>query len=125
MHIDTEVLSALSSWKQQSQYSAPDNWIFDSPVQIGRLPFSHAGVWRAFRIAAADAGILHISSHSFRHTFSSWLDVVGDTSGAAEAPYAAHRHSNHDEVWSVSGREYASRVRKNRPLGTDSELTDL
>ena len=81
MHIDTEVLGVLKSWKQQSQFSAPEDWMFASPVQIGRLPFSYAGVWRAFRRAAAKAGIPHISSHCFRHTFRSWLDVVGTPLG--------------------------------------------
>jgi integrase len=81
MYIDAEVLSVLKSWKQQSQFSRPEDWMFASPVQIGRLPFSYAGVWRAFRRAAADAGVSHISSHSFRHTFRSWLDVVGTPLG--------------------------------------------
>ena len=81
MYIDSEVLSVLKSWKQQSQFSTSDDWMFASPVQIGRLPFSYAGVWRAFRRAAGNAGISHISSHSFRHTFRSWLDVVGTPIG--------------------------------------------
>jgi integrase len=55
--------------------------MFASPVQIGRLRFSYAGVWRALRKAAAEAGIRHISSHSFRHTFRSWLDEVGTPLG--------------------------------------------
>ena len=81
MHIDPEVLGVLKTWKQQSQFAAPDDWMFASPVQIGRLPFSYAGVWRALRRAAAEAGIRHISSHSFRHTFRSWLDEVGTPLG--------------------------------------------
>jgi integrase len=81
MHIDTEVLGVLKTWKQQSQFSALEDWMFASPVQIGRLPFSYAGVWRALRKAAAEADIDHISSHSFRHTFRSWLDEVGTPLG--------------------------------------------
>lgn len=80
MHIDSEVLGVLKTWKQPSQFCAPEDWMFASPVQIGRLPFSYCGVWRAFRKAAA-AGISHISSHSFRHTFRSWIDVVGTPLG--------------------------------------------
>ncbi len=37
--------------------------------------------WRAFRKAAAKAGISPISSHCFRHAFRSWLDVVGTPLG--------------------------------------------
>lgn len=81
MHIDEQVLGVLKSWKQQSQFSSPDDWMFASPVQIGRLPFSYAGVWRALRKAAASAGIGHLSSHTFRHTFRSWLDEVGTPLG--------------------------------------------
>ena len=81
MHIDAEVLSVLKSWKLQSQFSTPADWMFASPAQIGRLPFSYPGVWRAFHKAAAKAGIGHISSHSFRHTYRSWLDVVGTPLG--------------------------------------------
>ena len=77
MHIDEKVLGVLKAWKQQSEFSAVGDWMFASPVQIGRLPFSYAGVWRALRKAAARAGIEHLSSHTFRHTFRSWLDEVG------------------------------------------------
>jgi integrase len=45
------------------------------------VPFSYAGVWRALRKAANEAGIAPISSHSFRHTFRSWLDEVGTPLG--------------------------------------------
>jgi hypothetical protein len=40
--------------------------MFASPYQIGRLPYSYAGVWGAFRRAAAEAGIGHVSWHAFR-----------------------------------------------------------
>ena len=53
MHIDSEMLEVLKMWKQKTQFSATDDWMFASPVQIGRLPFSYAGVWRALRRAAA------------------------------------------------------------------------
>lgn len=84
MHIDSEILDALKRWKQTTQFSGPDDWIFASPTQIGRLPFSYAGVWRAFRRAATKAGIGHISSHTFRHTHRSWLDAVGTPVGVQQ-----------------------------------------
>ncbi|HYL13401.1 MAG TPA: tyrosine-type recombinase/integrase [Terriglobales bacterium] len=68
MPIDPEMLDALKMWKQLTQFSANDDWMFASPVQIGRLPFSYAGVWQALRKAADKAGIGHISSHVFRHS---------------------------------------------------------
>jgi len=84
MHIDGEMLEVLKAWKQQTQFSGPVDWMFASPSQIGRLPFSYAGVWRALRRAAAKAGIGHLSSHAFRHTHRSWLDAVGTPVGVQQ-----------------------------------------
>ena len=84
MHIDGEMLEVLKMWKLMTQFSAPDDWMFASPVKIGRLPVSYAGVWRVLRKAAARAGIGHISSHAFRHTHRSWLDAVGTPVGVQQ-----------------------------------------
>lgn len=58
--------------------------MFASPVQIGRLPFSYAGVWQALRKGAVRAGVGHLSSHVFRHTHRSWLDAVGTPIGVQQ-----------------------------------------
>jgi integrase len=84
MHIDGEMLEVLKAWRQQTQFCGPNDWIFASPQQIGRLPFSYAGVWRALRRAAAKAGVGHLSSHAFRHTHRSWLDAVGTPVGVQQ-----------------------------------------
>jgi integrase len=68
MHIDSDLLDVLKIWKQTTQFSESGDWMFASPVQIGRLPISYAGVWQALRKAATKAGIGHVSSHIFRHT---------------------------------------------------------
>jgi integrase len=79
MHIDAAMLAGLKDWKQLSQFSGPNDWMFASHVKIGRLPISYNGVWHALKKAAARAGIGHISSHTFRHSHRSWLDAVGTT----------------------------------------------
>lgn len=84
MCIDGEMLGVLKTWKLQVQFCQPDDWMFASPLQIGRLPFSYPGVWRAFRRAAVKAGIGHTSSHTFRHTHRSWLDAVGTPVGVQQ-----------------------------------------
>ncbi len=84
MHINSEMLEVLKAWKQQTQFSGPDDWMFASPSQIGRLPFSYAGVWRALRRSSVKAGIGHLSSHTFRHTHRSWLDAVGTPVGVQQ-----------------------------------------
>jgi integrase len=81
MHIDAQILEVLKTWKQQTQFSAPTDWMFASPQQIGRLPLSYPGVWRALRRASEKAKIDAISSHTFRHTHRTWLDAVGTPVG--------------------------------------------
>ena len=84
MHIDSEMLHVLKAWKQQTQFSAFEDWIFASPVQLGRLPLSYPGVWWALGRASEKAGIGHISAHMFRHTHRSWLDAVGTPVGVQQ-----------------------------------------
>jgi integrase len=72
-----DLADRLKSCKQASAFSGPDDWIFASPVKLGRLPYSYTGVWRELERAAEQAKIGHIGTHSFRHTYRSWLDAVG------------------------------------------------
>ncbi len=72
-----ELLERLKAWKQRSDFSGVEDWIFASPVKIGRLPYSYTGVWRELVRAAEVAKIGHLGTHAFRHTYRSWLDAVG------------------------------------------------
>ena len=72
-----ELLQRLRSWKQHSEFSGAEDWIFASPVKIGRLPYSYTGVWRELVRAAGVARLGHLGTHSFRHTYRSWLDAEG------------------------------------------------
>ena len=72
-----ELLERLKSWKQLSEFSGADDWIFASPVKLGRLPYSYTGVWRELVRATDAAKIGHLGTHTFRHTYRSWLDAVG------------------------------------------------
>ena len=66
----------MKSWKQSSQFSGAEDWIFASPFKLGRLPYSYTGTRQELERASKAAGIGHISSHAFRHTYRSWLDAV-------------------------------------------------
>jgi integrase len=77
LHIDSGMLDTLKLWKQTAQFSGPDDWMFASPVQIGRLPWSYDQVWRMYHKAGVKAGIGGLGTHSLRHTYRSWLDAVG------------------------------------------------
>lgn len=109
MCIDGEMLEILKMWKQQTEFSAPDDWVFASPLQIGRLPFSYAGVWRVLRRAALKAGIGHLSSHTFRHTHRSWLDAVGTPVGVQQR---LMRHTDIRTTMNVYGTAATADMRR-------------
>ena len=72
-----DLLDRLKSWKQASQFPGAEDWIFASPLKLGRLPYSYTGVWRELERAANVAKVGHLGTHAFRHTYRSWLDAVG------------------------------------------------
>lgn len=71
------MIEALKLWKQTTQFSAKEDWIFASPSQLGRLPWSADSINDAYKKAASTAEVAHVSTHSMRHTYRSWLDAVG------------------------------------------------
>ncbi|HWO32176.1 MAG TPA: hypothetical protein VNO32_25550, partial [Candidatus Acidoferrum sp.] len=73
----SELLDRVKAWKQLTQFSGNGDWIFASPMKLGRLPYSYTGVWRELVRAVIPTGIGHIGTHAFRHTYRSWLDAVG------------------------------------------------
>ena len=77
MAIDAAMLEVLKTWRQNTQFSSDEDWIFASPVKLGRLPVSYPWVWLMFQQAASKAGIGKLGTHSLRHSYRSWLDAVG------------------------------------------------
>lgn len=84
MVVDDDLLELLKVWKQTTQFSTNEDWIFASPVQLGRLPWSYDQVWRMYQKAATGAGIGRLGTHSLRHTYRSWLDSVGTPVGVQQ-----------------------------------------
>ena len=82
--IANELLNALKTWKQTSPFSAPDDWVFASPFQVGRLPWSYDQIWREYQKAAKAAGLGRIGTHSLRHTFRTWLGSMGTPLGVQQ-----------------------------------------
>jgi integrase len=82
--IDRELPTALQVWKQATQFSDPEDWMFASPVQIGRLPWSYDQVWRMYQKAARAAKIGGLGTHCLRHTYRTWLDSVGTSVGVQQ-----------------------------------------
>jgi integrase len=75
--IAKELLKVLGRWRQVTQFSADSDWIFASPIKLGRLPISYPWYWRQLQEAAEEAGTGKLGTHSLRHTYRSWLDAVG------------------------------------------------
>ena len=84
MTVDAGLLELLKTWKQTTQFSSQDDWIFASPFKLGRLPWSYPWVWQVFQKAAMAAGIGKLATHTMRHTFRSWLDSVGTPVGVQQ-----------------------------------------
>lgn len=89
MGIDSELLDVLKAWKQTTEFGGQDDWVFASPAQLGRLPWSADSVNDAYVKATEKAQIAHVSNHSMRHTYRSWLDAVG-TSLAVQQKLMRH-----------------------------------
>jgi integrase len=47
-------------------------------------PLSYTYVWKTLDAASKAAGIGHISSHTFRHTYRTWLDSEGTPFGVQQ-----------------------------------------
>jgi len=98
--VSPELMHALKAWKQTAQFSALEDWMFASPVQLGRLPWSYDQVWRTYRKAADKAGVDRLGTHSLRHTYRSWLDSVGTPVGVQQK---LMRHSDIRTTMNVYG----------------------
>ena len=84
MTIDGSLLEVLKVWKQTTEFSGTDDYIFASPVQVGRLPWSYDQIWRVYQKAAKAAKIGSLSTHTLRHTFRTWLGSVGTPLGVQQ-----------------------------------------
>ena len=78
--LDLTLASELWTWKQDSAYRQPNDWVFASPHSRGRNPYwPDILLSRVVRPAAARAGIRkHIGWHTFRHSFSTMLMANGE-----------------------------------------------
>jgi integrase len=87
--IANELLACLKVWRQTTEFASAEDWIFASPLKLGRQPYSYTGFWRELQRAGIDAGIGQLGTHTFRHTYRSWLDAVG-TSIAVQQKLMRH-----------------------------------
>jgi integrase len=58
--IANELLERLKVWKHTTEFPADSDWIFASPLKLGRPPYSNTGFWRELDRAGKEAGIGHM-----------------------------------------------------------------
>lgn len=109
MTLDSRLLSVLSAWRQRSEFHEGEDWIFPSPVKLGRLPYSYTGYWRGLQDAASAAGLGRLGTHTFRHTYRSWLDAVGT---ALTVQQKLMRHSDIQTTLNIYGDVVTSEMKE-------------
>jgi integrase len=97
----------LKLLRQRTEFPAEQDWLFASPVKIGRLPYSYTGVWRDLQRAAIAAQIGRLGTHTFRHTYRSWLDQVGTQLAVQQK---AMRHSDIRTTMNTYGEVVDGRI---------------
>jgi integrase len=109
MNLDSRLLAVLSACRQRSEFREAEDWIFPSPLKLGRLPYSYTGYWRALQDAAQAAELGRIGTHSFRHTYRSWLDAVGT---ALTVQQKLMRHSDIQTTLNIYGTVVTSEMQE-------------
>jgi integrase len=87
--ITSALLDRLKCLRRRSDFANVGDWIFASPLKLGRLPYSYTGVCSELQRATTAAKLGHLGTHTFRHTYRSWLDAVG-TSIAVQQKMMRH-----------------------------------
>jgi len=114
--LDDLMIEELCLWRQQTEYRAPENWVWASPAVAGQFPYWPQTIMiRFIRPAAKTAGIgKRIGWHTFRHSFSSLLKANGEDIKVVQELL---RHANskitldtYTQALSPSKREAQSKV---------------
>lgn len=76
--LDPALAGVLYEWKHTSRFNGPEDWVFASPQNNGRLPRRATSVLEQWvKPAAQRAGLGAIGWHTFRHTYSTMLRQIG------------------------------------------------
>lgn len=77
--MDEHIAQSLISWRQESAYTAPADWVWASTQMAGKQPLWLSTIMRYYiQPAARRAGIdKKIGWHTFRHTFSTLIKSLG------------------------------------------------
>jgi integrase len=80
--IDISLLDVLKTSKQPTEFSAPGDWMFASPVQRGALPWSYPQAWRVFQSGKSNRNRQTGNAH--HAACQAWLDATREPIGAQQ-----------------------------------------
>jgi integrase len=76
--LDPAVAEVLHRWKLLSEFNREEDWIFASPFTAGERPYlSNAIQQHKIAPAGRRIGIERLGWHDLRHTYRSWLSMIG------------------------------------------------
>ena len=96
-------------WKQITEFSGNDDWIFANPLKLGRLPYSYSGFRDELNRASKRSGTGHIGTHTFRHSFRKWIDAAGTTVGVQQK---LMRHASTTTTMNIYGDAASADMRE-------------
>ena len=88
--LTSELLERLKSCKQRSDFSGDEDWIFASPIKLGRLPYSYTGVWRELVRAAEAAKFAAAFDAATARQLGLERALQGRFGGGCQLAFAAH-----------------------------------
>ena len=72
------IMEALLAWRQQSSFNTDDDYVFASPVLMGKKPLNSNSVQRDYlRPKSIKVGLTPLGWHALRHSYRTWLAEVG------------------------------------------------
>ena len=77
--MSSELASALETWRRQTEYAEPGNWVFASPLAMGQKPYWPDAVLKRHVLPAAQRAFItkRIGWHTFRRTLATLLQSSG------------------------------------------------
>jgi len=109
LSVAPELLERLKMWKQTTEFAGDCDWIFASPLKIGKLPYSYTGFWRELDRASEAAGLGHMGTHTFRHSYRMWIDAIGTPIGVQQQ---LMRHSDIRMTMNIYGDAASTDMRE-------------
>jgi integrase len=107
--LDDRLAEALLSWRAASFFPRDTDWVFANPV-TGRPYHQESLRKRQLQRAAKLAGLgVDIGWHTFRHTYSSWLDETG---APMKVQQELMRHASIQTTMNVYGRAMTETKRR-------------